>query len=138
MIPRYAALRTPAAREAVTELVDDAEYIALADAGIPVIRVDVLVWCPGAGRRQVATLGDVEEIVCVTADDPRAAVIDRDLLCWYNNGSDSEPIEQVLLDEMRRWRGQSVYWIVFDVPAATGHDELEPQNSQYCGFVHES
>jgi len=132
VIPRHAALRTRAAREAVAELVDDAE---LKDAGIPIIRVDVLVWIPAASGRQVAALEDIEEIVFVTADDTRAAFIDRDDLGWYSYQSESEPIEQVLLDEMQRWRGQAVYWITFDVPPATGSGELI---RQYRRFVHEA
>lgn len=110
MIRRIRGFWTPAARNAVRDLVQEANDL-LEVAGA-VRRVEVMVWRPSAPR---PSLADIEEIVLATKDDPRAFVLDRADLEWHLPDTELEPLAYVLLAEVQKNPAERLYWLVYDV-----------------------
>ncbi|GAA5504432.1 hypothetical protein Dxin01_04202 [Deinococcus xinjiangensis] len=110
MIRSIRGFWTPAARDALRELVKEAED--LLDALGAVRRVEIMVWRPNAPR---PSLADIEEIVLATKADPRAVVLDRADLEWHLPDTELEPLAFVLAAEVQKHPSERLYWLVYEI-----------------------
>lgn len=110
MIRKIAGEQTEAAREAIRELVEEAQALELVPSSVQ--RVEILIWRPSG---PFPSLADLEIVVLVTEQEVRRVVLERDDLEWHLPNPEMEPLACVIADEIKRHRSARLYWLVYSV-----------------------